>query len=501
DSVGASAVSFQETRYRPRPLTANSSDDDNSDNDQDEGSPSWRQLQKTRKPTISAMEMNTADSEGLSSSASAGQRKRKNNIWGSVLQEQDLTQTLMKSGAVHKSEEVDYSARDVESYDFTKKYEDNRPDLDDDDIEAAKASTDALKSFPYVPHVTSGRAIIDYEDTVLQTASGDRRGKKRKADSQSDRFERKTGGVHDRLGVKKVTTMKLGEINLSEDMEGKELAQKIADFIHEPKVELIERVVEHMGKSAALRILQQTKDTEESGGMYTNDGSRRRTPGGVYLQLIKQQPEFTEVRKLIFVEDWQDKVNKKKQQRKMKKAKEREQKMKIENIQGQNIAEPRSRSVSNHRSRSGSNERSISNSRSHSGSKSRSRSREFKGIKDEEGMIEAQNENKQRGSRRNRSRNRRHRKKHYNDFDKLDESNSDSEGDGNSNAQGNTFNFEDELEAARKRILEQKNKAKQDEIDMEKTVADQADGDNNIAGIGDLDEEEANIVDIPLEME
>ena len=47
------------------------------------------------------------------------------------------------------------------------------------------------------------------------------------------------------------------------------------------------------------------------------DGSRRRTPGGVYIQLMKQQPEFTpEVRKIIFKEDIEQKNAERNEQRK-----------------------------------------------------------------------------------------------------------------------------------------------------------------------------------------
>jgi len=51
----------------------------------------------------------------------------------------------------------------------------------------------------------------------------------------------------------------------------------------------IARVVEVLGMELALALLDETLQIEASGGMTTADGSRRRTPGGVYLTLLKQR--------------------------------------------------------------------------------------------------------------------------------------------------------------------------------------------------------------------
>lgn len=51
----------------------------------------------------------------------------------------------------------------------------------------------------------------------------------------------------------------------------------------------IERIVEYLGVEQALAYLQQTQQIEAQGGMMLTDGSRRRTPGGVFFYLVKQQ--------------------------------------------------------------------------------------------------------------------------------------------------------------------------------------------------------------------
>ena len=91
-----------------------------------------------------------------------------------------------------------------------------------------------------------------------------------------------------------------------------------------------------LGRKKSLEILFATQDIEEIGGMFTSvriqvsptrclatpvesfnsfiwkDGNRRRSPGGVYLQLIKRDDSILAVqKKQIFIED-EDKKKKKK---------------------------------------------------------------------------------------------------------------------------------------------------------------------------------------------
>ena len=75
---------------------------------------------------------------------------------------------------------------------------------------------------------------------------------------------------------------------------------------------LLDRCVKVLGRKKALEILFATQDIEEIGGMFTSDGNRRRSPGGVYLQLIKRDDSILSVqKKQIFIED-EDKKKKKK---------------------------------------------------------------------------------------------------------------------------------------------------------------------------------------------
>ncbi len=63
-------------------------------------------------------------------------------------------------------------------------------------------------------------------------------------------------------------------------------------------VSQIRRTIVILGEETARDILRQTLETEAQGGMLTNDGTRRRTPGGVYFHLLKQrvgQKEFFKI--------------------------------------------------------------------------------------------------------------------------------------------------------------------------------------------------------------
>ncbi len=69
-------------------------------------------------------------------------------------------------------------------------------------------------------------------------------------------------------------------------------ARAIAQVLHEraptPRGQ-IERIVECCGAEQAHAWLRESQEIEANGGMLTRDGSRRRTPGGVYLYLVRQR--------------------------------------------------------------------------------------------------------------------------------------------------------------------------------------------------------------------
>lgn len=72
----------------------------------------------------------------------------------------------------------------------------------------------------------------------------------------------------------------------------KKVARKIAKKLGEKEFrvrKIIEELVNYFGVDLARDLLKQTLEIEKSGGMLTPEGDRRRTPGGVFIFLAKQQ--------------------------------------------------------------------------------------------------------------------------------------------------------------------------------------------------------------------
>src|SRR5579871_4049691 len=68
-----------------------------------------------------------------------------------------------------------------------------------------------------------------------------------------------------------------------------DVAKSIADELGEQDSHVrfqVVRIVKAIGRTAALSFLAKAKEVEAQGGMKTNDGSRRRSIGGVYFYLV-----------------------------------------------------------------------------------------------------------------------------------------------------------------------------------------------------------------------
>lgn len=95
--------------------------------------------------------------------------------------------------------------------------------------------------------------------------------------------------------------------------EIKATVNEIAAALQESKTRLLFNVVQELGPAGARAFLAQALAVEAQGGMLTVDGKRRRTPGGIFFRLIKEEvPE--EVRLRLFPpKDWRKLRAKKKE--------------------------------------------------------------------------------------------------------------------------------------------------------------------------------------------
>jgi hypothetical protein len=77
-------------------------------------------------------------------------------------------------------------------------------------------------------------------------------------------------------------------------------AEQLAEILQEPKVPLLRQVLRTLGEDRCAAILADTLACEANGGMLTPDGTRRRTPGGVFFQLVKDRATRQERHRLFY---------------------------------------------------------------------------------------------------------------------------------------------------------------------------------------------------------
>jgi len=70
---------------------------------------------------------------------------------------------------------------------------------------------------------------------------------------------------------------------------GGAVVKKVCKELAEKNVDLVTALVEQFGDGAVLAVLDRTHETERNGGMFTQDGERRRTAGGVFMKLMTDE--------------------------------------------------------------------------------------------------------------------------------------------------------------------------------------------------------------------
>ncbi|XP_040271909.1 phosphorylated adapter RNA export protein [Bufo bufo] len=243
-----------------------SSDDSASDSDEDDGSPWKRKRQKTSNPP--------ANVSRPTQFVFPNQKKpAKNNIWGAVLQEQSQEAVANDLGIMDMDGLIDMS-RQSETYNYVlaKKI-------------MAKAGNEEKLGLD--------KELEDYMNE-------DREHLKRKRP------------MKERLGEKVDMDYK-GRYEITEADPQDKVTDEIAYRLHEPKKNLIERVVKTIGTKKAIELLIQTAEVEQNGGLLVLNGTRRRTPGGVYLTLLKSTPSITsdQIKEIFYVENQKEYESKK----------------------------------------------------------------------------------------------------------------------------------------------------------------------------------------------
>lgn len=215
-------------------------------------------------------------------------KKKVNNVWGAVLSEQLLMEDLNQV-TVGSDGNPDRASRQVESYDFTRKHLDTRPDpIEPDDLfdEENTTTCDVIDIQDMGPRGQK-RSVKDRLGERTCTRPSRSRSPKRSDTGRARRFasesSRSSGSEPD------------------ED-EAAKLVADIANRLEEPKVDVIEKVVNVIGITESRKLLNMTEDIEAAGGLLIRNKTRRRTPGGVFFYLVKANTSRHEAR-LIFQND------------------------------------------------------------------------------------------------------------------------------------------------------------------------------------------------------
>lgn len=196
----------------------------------------------------------------------------KYNVWSIGLQEEALSETLVKCDV----EKIDRS-RNVESYDYQMKYR-----LDDDE--------DQIRE-------------LEQEEKLRKEYS--KNNKRRHGECGKQRHIRQNSRDRNKWPDQKyIIKRTISDLSVSDADAPEEVAKDICTKLSETKEELILRLVNTLGNKKAMEIYNETKRIEEDGGMMVMNGSRRRTPGGVYLLLVKRDDDIPpEKIKKIFTDD------------------------------------------------------------------------------------------------------------------------------------------------------------------------------------------------------
>ncbi|XP_078070696.1 phosphorylated adapter RNA export protein [Mustelus asterias] len=224
---------------------------------------------------------------GTGHSVKAGGRKI-NNVWGTVLQEQNQDAVATELGILEMEGNVTMNSRQSETYNYVlakKMMAKQRVEEEEEEMNKLEAELDE--------YVQDGKKSKSQEEC-----------------NQSN-LKRKRP-VKERLGERLEMNYE-GKNDITEDDTPDKISNEIAYRLREPKTDLIHRVVKTIGRKKAIELLIQTAEVEQNGGLMIVDGSRRRTPGGVYLQLLKNTPSITQDQiKEIFYDENQREYNCKK---------------------------------------------------------------------------------------------------------------------------------------------------------------------------------------------
>ncbi|XP_007527840.2 phosphorylated adapter RNA export protein [Erinaceus europaeus] len=209
--------------------------------------------------------------------------KKINNIWGAVLQEQNQDAVATELGILGMEGSIDKS-RQSETYNY---------------LLAKKLKRESQENTKELD-----KELDDYMHSGKNMES--------KEEENGQVHLKRKRPIRERLGNRIAMDYK-GRCEISEDDSQEKVADEIAFRLQEPKKDLIARVVRIIGNKKAIELLMETAEVEQNGGLFVMNGSRRRTPGGVFLNLLKNTPSISEeqIKDIFYIENQKEYENKK----------------------------------------------------------------------------------------------------------------------------------------------------------------------------------------------
>lgn len=222
-------------------------------------------------------------SSGLSSSV-----PNKYNIWTESLQEDTLMETMRGCDVTLNG----MRNRDVESYDYSLKYRMNGGNAYHRALKRRQSNSDDSDGFGGGKRFrsTSFGGVSCGMMQAQRKSAKLRLGKRNSSDDSQDSFQNAPRHILD--------------LNVADGCTYEVFAAELARKLCEEKDDLMLRVVNVLGKEIPAKLFKETQKIEADGGMLIMNGARRRTPGGVFLFLLKHNEEIDkDDKRSIFLEE------------------------------------------------------------------------------------------------------------------------------------------------------------------------------------------------------
>uniref|UniRef100_A0AAF5PRF6 Phosphorylated adapter RNA export protein n=1 Tax=Wuchereria bancrofti TaxID=6293 RepID=A0AAF5PRF6_WUCBA len=280
-------------------------------------------------------EQRLGDADCLTKDCKAGSKAAQ--MWTDLLAEQSLSETFSDKVGVYRGEN-DMVKRGVESYilpdlrctsdDQKMRYQTNReisPNANDNepfdfiaDEEKIEKFSDKYEKCPRAYGGEHGRqrpiSFIGQErnsreswnhcaSTSRSTSRGNGKRRRNNYDPNrrnGNRITKNIGALKHQRGERNPSLLSSTDYSLEtllttefpENISISELAERIVRALGERNEDFLRSVIIEIGEEKALELFEATRGIEASGGMLIADGTRRRTPGGVFMTLFKTDPDI-----------------------------------------------------------------------------------------------------------------------------------------------------------------------------------------------------------------